>query len=271
MAELCFITVCKGRLDHLKQVLPLLAAEPGAETVVVDYGCPQGTRHWVREHFPGVKTVAVDDDPGFCLSRGRNLGAAAASSPRLCFIDADIRIRNGFVHWLLQNWQSQRYFRATHDKRDIGGTVACSAEDFARTGGYDEAMRGWGGEDEDLYARLEQGGCGLSALPVTALEPIRHENAIRMQFYEMKDAASSLRVSRVYMEAKSDIARMLGRPLSLEERRQIYQEAQRGVISMPSGAPAAVLEVNLPMGSPLPPNTDWTLEKKLVYRIVGRG
>src|SRR5215467_11575077 len=95
--HLSFVTVCKARLEHLEQTLPLLAAQPGTEAIVVDYGCPQGTRSWVRERFPGVKVVEVDDDPGFCVARARNLGAAAASAPRLCFVDADVRLREGFA------------------------------------------------------------------------------------------------------------------------------------------------------------------------------
>jgi glycosyltransferase involved in cell wall biosynthesis len=270
MAELCFITVCKGRLDHLKQVLPLLAAEAGTETVVVDYGCPQGTRHWIRENFPGVKIVAIDDDPGFCLTRGRNLGAAAATSARLCFIDADIQIQDGFVPWLLQNWQARHYFHAVHQRRDLWGTVACSAEDFSQIGGYDEAIRGWGGDDDDFYMRLEETGCWLSPIPATLLEPIRHDDAERMQFYEIKDLMTSLCLSQVYIAAKFDIARILGRALTLDERKQVYQQTQKGLVAIPAGAPQAVLEVTLPEDSRLTSIPGRALEKKLSYRILSR-
>ncbi len=270
MTELSFITVCKGRLDHLRQTLPLLAAQADAETVVVDYGCPQGTRHWIKENFPTVKTVAVDDDPGFCLSRGRNIGASAAAASRFCFIDADIKIQSGFVQWLLQNWQPRNYFRATHQRRDILGTVACPAEDFFRIGGYDEAIRNWGGDDVDFYMRLEEIGCHLSAFPASLIEPIRHDDAERMQVYEMKDLLTSLRLSRVYIAAKFDLARILGRPLTLAERRQVYQETQKGVNAIPAGAAMPVLEVTLPLDPRMATFPDWTLEKKLVYRVLPR-
>ena len=42
--------------------------------IVVDYGCPDGTEAWVKQNFPEVKVVKVEDDPGFSISRARNLG-----------------------------------------------------------------------------------------------------------------------------------------------------------------------------------------------------
>src|SRR5712691_10564278 len=173
--DLSFITVCKARLQYLRQTLPLLAAQPDTEPIVVDYGCPQGTRHWVREHFPQVKIVAVDDDSGFCVARGRNLGAMAATTARFCFIDADIKVSDGFVSWVRQHSQPRHYYRALPPDHDIWGTCVCPADDFWSTGGYDEAFRGWGGEDDDLYMRLEDAGCRPSGFPAALIEPIRHE------------------------------------------------------------------------------------------------
>src|SRR5215831_1429088 len=117
--DLSFITVCKGRLAHLKQSLPLLAAQTGTEAIVVDYSCPQGTHDWVAQNFPKVKIVKVDDDPGFCVARGRNLGAAAASTARLCFVDADVKLRDGFASWAREHAQPRHYYRALQASKDL--------------------------------------------------------------------------------------------------------------------------------------------------------
>ena len=268
--DLSFITVCKGRLQNLKQTLPLLAAQPDTESVVVDYACPQGTRHWIRDNFPGVKSVAVDDDSGFCVARGRNLGAIAATTGRLCFIDADVRIRADFVPWVRRNWQSRHYFRAVPLDQDIWGTFVCPAEDFSRIGGYDEAIRGWGGEDDDLYMRLEDVGCRPSGFPAALLDPIRHEDAERVVFYDIKDRWTHHRVNQVYIAAKVDLAKILGRPLSLAERTRLFEESRKGVAAVPVGAAGAVLEVSLPGDSRIPAHPEWTLEHKLVYRFLRR-
>ena len=266
--HLSFITVCKGRLEHLKQTLPLLAAQPGAEAIVVDYGCPQGTRSWVRQRFPGVKVVTVDDDPGFCVARGRNLGAAAASAPRLCFVDTDVRLGEGFASWALEHARPRHYYRALPATEDVWGTCLCSAEDFAGAGGYDEAFRGWGGEDDDLYIRLEDAGCAPAGFPAGLAEPIAHEDTTRLEQYAIKDRRTHNRVSQVYVAAKRHLAKLLARPLSLDERKQLFAESQKGVQSIPIGDGSVVLEINLPPDPRLPSHDGWALEQKIVYRFV---
>ena len=268
--DLSFITVCKARLQYLKQTLPLLASQSDVESIVVDYGCPQGTRQWVREHYPRVKIVAVDDDSGLCVARGRNLGAMAATTARLCFIDADIRVRDGFVSWVRQNWRPHHYFRALPPDRDIWGTMVCPANDFSSIGGYDEAFRGWGGEDDDLYMRLEDIGCRPSGFPAELIEPIRHDDAERVAFYDIKDKWTSHRASHVYIAAKTDLTRILGRPLSLEERKHLFAESQIGVSAIPVGASTAVLEISLPSDLRIPSPPEWALEHKIVYRFLNR-
>jgi GT2 family glycosyltransferase len=266
-AELSFVTSCKSRLAYLKQTLPLLAAQTDAETVVVDYACPQGTRAWVGENLPGVKVVAVDDDPGFCLSRARNLGAAAASAARLCFIDADIKIRAGFVSWLHENFRPGHFYRASPRAPDAWGTFACSAEDFHAAGGFDEAMRGWGGEDDDLYLRLENGGCRPAAFPGELVEPIPHHDTERVAHYDMKDRWMHHRANLIYIHAKIDIARMTGRELTLEERRRLFAEAQKGAAAADAGQ---VMEIGLAADPRVPMRPDSALERRIVYRFVRR-
>jgi len=266
--HLSFITVCKGRLAHLEQTLPLLAAQPGTEAIVVDYGCPQDTGSWVRERFPRVKVVAVDDDPGFCVARGRNLGAAAASAPWLCFVDADVKLREGFAAWAREHARGRHYYRALPPSEEVWGTCICSAEDFEGAGAYDEAFRGWGGEDDDLYVRLEDSGCLPSGFPAGLLEAIAHGDATRLAQYEIKDKRIHNRVSQVYVAAKRHLAKLLGRPLSLEERTRLFAESQKGVQSTPLGDRAVVLEISLPPDPRLPSHDGWALEQTIVYRFL---
>jgi glycosyltransferase involved in cell wall biosynthesis len=266
--HLSFVTVCKGRLAHLEQTLPLLAEQPDTEAIVVDYGCPQGTRSWVRGRFPGAKVVTVDDDPGFCVARGRNLGAAAASAPRLCFVDADVRLREGFSSWAREHARPGHYYRALPATEDVWGTCLCFAKDFAGAGGYDEAFRGWGGEDDDLYLRLEDAGCLAAGFPAELAEPISHGDTTRLAQYEIKDKRAHNRVSQVYIAAKRHLEKLLARPLSLEERKRLFGESQKGVQSTPIGDASVVLEINLPPDPRLPSHDGWALEQKIIYRFV---
>jgi hypothetical protein len=69
--------------------------------------------------------------------------------------------------------------------RELDGTVLVEPKAFERIGGFDEVFRGWGGEDFDIRLRLTASGVGRSALP-PLLTPIRHDNAERVVFHEIK-------------------------------------------------------------------------------------
>jgi len=75
-------------------------------------------------------------------------------------------------------------------------------------------------------------------------------------------------VSQVYAAAKRHLAKLLGRPLSLEERARLFAESRKGVQSIPLGDDSVVLEINLPPDPRLPSHDGWALEQKIVYRFV---
>jgi len=149
--------------------------------------------------------------------------------------------------------------------------MICARSDFSRAGGYDEAIRGWGGEDDDLYMRLQDIGCRQAGFPASLLKPIKHGDAERVALYDVKDRWISHQISQVYLLAKADITRFLGRSPSLEERRGVYEEARKGVLAAHvSKSDIAVLEVVLPLDSRLPAHVEWKIEHKIVYRILPR-
>jgi hypothetical protein len=81
MTAVAFITTSKGWLHHIRQTLPLIVAQSPAEIVVVDYACPEQTGDWVEARYGSVKVLRVSDDPGFCVSRARNIGAFGPPRP----------------------------------------------------------------------------------------------------------------------------------------------------------------------------------------------
>lgn len=214
MKNISFITTCKGRLHHLKETLPTLLAEKPAEVIVVDYGCPQNTANWVRKNYPEVKVVQVSDDPGFCLPRARNRGAQVASSDWLVFIDADIKVSSGWLGWMNAYLTSHNFYRASRvgSQRDpeTYGTVIVERESFDTLGGYDEAFRGWGGEDVDLYKRLFFSGYKSSEYPNTFVRALRHDDSERLKFHDIKQKDIHHIVNQCYMQAKFQIMSFYG-------------------------------------------------------------
>jgi len=187
MPDLSFITTCKGRLDQLRQTLPRMAAQPNCECIVVDYDCPDGTAHWVETNFPAVKVVKVEHAPQFHKPHAQNLGAAAATSPWFCLIDADILIGTAFKATLTPYLNNGFYFRPRPLDWNAYGSFICAQTDFAAAGGYDEAIEGCGAEDDDLYCRLHMVGIKLATFPGEQFLGINHGDDMRTRHYDIKN------------------------------------------------------------------------------------
>jgi len=199
-----------------------------AEVIVVDYGCGQGTAAWVTQNHPEAKVVKVEDDPGFCLARARNIGAANASHPFLCFADADTIFKADVGGWFERNAQENILYRCGENVDDLAGFAICGKANFQKIGGYDEAIRGWGHEDTDLYERLGMIGAGRGNLPEGVLDAIRHGNDER-QFgkndpggYQSRREAVAL--GEVYRLVKVDAMRLLGTELAPEVRKKLFEQ-----------------------------------------------
>lgn len=229
-----FVTVCKGRLHHIRETLPLLVAQHPEEIVVVDYGCPQNVGDWVEANFGSVKVVRVVDDPGFCVARGRNLGALSTSSPSICFIDADVKIAPGFVDWIRANADARHYYRngVVDGARDMEtyGTFVCPREAFETVAGFDELFRGWGGEDDDIFLRMIRAGVERSEYPPEFVKAISHDDQERMQFHAQKDRYLQNMINLFYIHAKMAAMDSLKIPptgnLNLPVRRDLEQNVR---------------------------------------------
>ena len=235
--NVAFVTVCKGRLHHIQETLPLIVAQHPDEVVVVDYGCPQNVGDWVEANFSSVKVVRVVDDPGFCVSRGRNLGALSTSSPSICFIDADVKIAPGFVDWIRANADARHFHRngVVDEKRDLEtyGTFVCPREAFEAVAGFDEVFRGWGGEDDDIFLRLVRTGIKEADYPSEFVEAISHDDQDRMKFHAQKDKYLQNMLNLFYIHGKlsaMDCMKMFQKGnLNLNVRKGIDQNVRSSI------------------------------------------
>jgi hypothetical protein len=73
--------------------------------------------------------------------------------------------------------------------------------------GYDEAFRGWGGEDDDLYARLSLIGINQNFYPSSFVEAISHDDELRLQGYYLKEKSYHLLVNQTYSAIKLALMR----------------------------------------------------------------
>lgn len=204
------ITTCRGRLHHLKQSLPGMIGQLPEELVVVDYDCPDGTSGWLASACPQVRTVRETDPRGFSLARARNAGVQAAGASWLCFVDADTLIQVGWLEWLQANASDDTYFVAEDGAvKDATGILVCSREAFLAAGCYDEAIRGWGGEDIDLRKRLSSLGLKVRGFPMRFVQSIPHSDELRDKVLGLSINQLSAR-GALYVEAKFQIGKKFG-------------------------------------------------------------
>lgn len=269
MPGISFVTTCKGRLDHLRQALPRMAAQPNAECIVVDYDCPDGTADWVQANFPDVKLVRVAGAPIFHRPHANNLGAAVACAPWLCLIDADILVSESFSTDVEPLLQSGNYLRPY--PVDIGayGSFLCERRDFMAAGGYDEAFEGCSYSDDDLYVRLQMAGIRSANFPGEHWVAIPHDHELRTRHYEIKDRPLNHRINFFYANIKHDLMRQAGGgDLPLATRRAMYREVRRVVLAQAAnGSDGAKLEVSLPVGSSVPMRYEWEVHRKWTFKL----
>jgi glycosyltransferase involved in cell wall biosynthesis len=230
---IALITTCKGRLHHLKQSLPAMAAQHPDELIVVDYDSPDGAGDWVEAHFPQAKVIrASQPDGGFNVSRARNLGAAAATAEWLVFVDADILLAPSFAQVLRPAVARGYYYQPVPKEAGAGGmygTFVCAAADFRAIGGYDEVFEGWGREDKDVYMRLQRAGVKKAFYAPGLVQGIDHDDSERHIRADMSDRWQNEAVNACYLEAKVKISVARGGRgnLPLADRRNLMRGIRR--------------------------------------------
>lgn len=228
MPRISIVTPCKGRLRHLRRSLPTFLAQPESEVIVVDYDCPDGTADVCAREFPAARVVKVEDAPHFNGGRARNLGAAEARSEWIAFFDADILMAPDFVQRLTPKLDApdmfHRFYPFNSSNNSACGSNVTRRADFFAAGQYDEVTQGYGGEDLDLYFRLELFGSKPQRMEFDMLaEIIQHPDRERIRFGHYETVVRHHQVNDVYYLVKHSLLRHLGvNGLDEEQREKIY-------------------------------------------------
>lgn len=222
-------TTCMGRLDHLRQTLPVWSEFPGVRIVVVDYACPDRCGDWVRDNFSDdrIGVVRIDDRTRFDRSEAKNAGIVAAMTQWVCLIDADIIPTPDFIDHLTPMLIGGRFLRSSSILEGTGGTFLARRDDLISAGMHDPAYQGWGEEDDDLLDALQFAGLKLDVYPDRLVRHLDHDDDLRTRFHDHADRRRSHMINRVYRAAKWDIARMTMAVPSLASRRRLYAEIAR--------------------------------------------
>jgi hypothetical protein len=271
--RLSIVTTCKGRLHHLRRSLPRFLAQPDTEVIVVDYDCPDGTSELVAREFPAARVVAVKDRPHFDISRARNLGGDAATGEWLAFLDADIVIASDFHARLAPQLEPGTYHRFPSRGRNssLWGSAVMRRADYLAVGRYDEVMQGYGGDDQDMYFRLDLAGLRCEQLAFDLVdEVIEHDVADRIRFGRLPSMLHHQRLNSAYLIVKSSVLRMLG-PVGLtpEQCETIYRLVG-DVVNDANRQPGSPIHFSIelppePHGISVPA---WTATRHLVFDLM---
>ena len=274
--DLSIVTTCKSRLHHLKQTLPLMMATGAREIIVVDYDCPQGTAAWVQtQASPSqpIKVVQVTQAPEFNHARARNLGWTAASAPWVAFVDADVRLEPGWADWWLEQPHPTRGFWRHEQRpgRSRGTWGSCIVERAAvqAVGGYDEMLKGWGGEDDDFYHRLEGIGAAQGQIPADLMSPIDHGDEERTRHVPIGDKVRSFVVSRYYRTAKYQAMAFFRQrgELALTARQQIDAQIRKALKPYTDGQVHQPPAVQLTLAETEGLTAEFRLSKRCVIHL----
>ena len=169
MAEVSIVIPNYNGMKYIEDCLQAVYAqrveqEPDTEILVVDNGSTDGSRELVREKFPNVRLIALDDNYGFC--RAVNEGIRHSQAPYVILLNNDTQVCRGFVWELVQGIKrSEKVFSCAakmiqlYDKKklDDAGNYYCAL--------------GWAyargkGKPVQCYSRAEEifASCGGAAI-----------------------------------------------------------------------------------------------------------
>ncbi len=136
----------------------VLADAPHAEVIVVDNASQDESLRYMREHFPQVRLLALDQNYGF--ARAVNEGIRAAERPYVILLNNDTEVQPGFTESLVEALQGDaRAFSAQAkliqlhhpEKLDDAGNFYC-ALGWAFARGKDRSSAYYEEQDEVFAA-----------------------------------------------------------------------------------------------------------------------
>ena len=245
MPTLSLITTCMGRLAFLKQSLPRMVEQRDCSCIVVDYSCPDQSGRWVEEHYSQVTVLRVPGQSSCNPAAPRNVGAAVAHTPWLCFVDADVVLDPRFSEIVVPTLMPGHFYRVPHFVEGLCGTCICSRQDFDRIGGYDDVYQNWSGEDDDFYEALRFVGVTAMSLSPSLLRHLEHGDDLRMVYCSLQNRELSRAINGAYRRIKWDIVQASGHMLPRETRAHLYANVAQLVPSFVKGGEATDLRINL--------------------------
>ena len=107
MPTFSIIIVSWNALHHLQNYLPSVAAAnyPDYEIILADNASTDGSKKWVREHYPDIKIAELSQNYGYC--GGNNRAVTDAEGDILIFLNNDVRVAPDWLHALAECFEDE--------------------------------------------------------------------------------------------------------------------------------------------------------------------
>jgi len=196
--KIAFCITCMNRLKHLQQTLEKNIHDNyligRVEFILLDYNSQDGLQEWVYNNMlkyieEGILVYYKTTEPAHYLrSHSRNMAFRLANATILCNLDADNYLGKGFADFMLHEFSNQEniFYTTNYSCDGTYGRICVRRKDFISVRGYNEALQGWGFEDNDFYYRFFLKG----------IKPMSFQNP---EFYHYIEHPDADRIADEYM------------------------------------------------------------------------
>ncbi|NCD40630.1 MAG: glycosyltransferase [Bacteroidia bacterium] len=196
MNNISVVTACMNRNDNLKKALESWVSISSLyEIIIVDWNSDINVYEDIKELIKGhnVKVFRVTGVKEWVLTTAFNLGFQKATGESVLKLDADIILQNSFFqhHTLLDGIFFSGNGKSADDdnQRYLNGIFYSKKTDIELVNGYNEYIRIYGYDDDDLYKRLIHQGLIKKEINKNLVYHIPHEKRhhLQSQFIELID------------------------------------------------------------------------------------
>lgn len=174
------------------------------EIIIVDWSS-DNSLEFLTNKDKRVKVIRVDNQKYFHLSKAYNLALKNAQCKWIMKMDAEYILNTSFNFF--DNYElEKKYFLtgAWQDLQDgkgffsyLNGFIFTCRDNLLKVGGYNENLKNYGYDDEDLYKRLSDSGLKRIYLTHNPVDIIHmpHSGELRVENYEIKDIKKSQEIN----------------------------------------------------------------------------
>lgn len=157
----------------LEQFLPgVVAHSAGAEVIIADNASTDGSLSWMKQHYPALRVIALDQNYGFC--GGYNRALRQVQSDYYLLLNSDIEVTKGWLDPLVTILDTHNDVSAVqpkilsfHDRRKFehagagGGFIDSLGYPFCRGRVFDHVEKDDGQYNDDQPVFWSSGACML--------------------------------------------------------------------------------------------------------------